>query len=33
MSPQPRITIGELLKERGEAMNMELIAGENGLYR
>ena len=33
MSPQPRITIGELLKERGEVMNMELIAGENGLYR
>ena len=34
MSPHPpRITIGELLEERGEAMKMELIAGENGLYR
>jgi HPr kinase/phosphorylase len=34
MSPHPpRITIGELLEERGKAMNMELIAGENGLYR
>ena len=33
MSPQPRITIGELLHERSEAMKMELLAGEGGLYR
>ncbi|MDT8375383.1 MAG: HPr(Ser) kinase/phosphatase [Mariprofundaceae bacterium] len=33
MSPQPRITIGELLEEQGEAMKMRLIAGESGLYR
>ena len=33
MTSQPRITIGELLKERGEAMNMQLLTGESGLHR
>lgn len=33
MSQQPRITLGELLKERGEALGMRLITGEKGLYR
>jgi len=33
MSQLPRITLGELLEERGEAMNMRLITGAKGLYR
>jgi len=33
MSMLPRITLGELLDERGEVMNMKLITGEKGLYR
>lgn len=33
MSRNPRITLGELLKEQGEAMRMKLVTGEAGLYR
>jgi len=33
MSQQPRITISELLAERGEALQMRLLEGEAGLYR
>lgn len=33
MSQAPRITLGELLEERGKAMKMRLITGEKGLYR
>lgn len=33
MTQAPRITLGELLDERGEAMKMRLITGEKGLYR
>lgn len=33
MSQQPRITISELLAERGEALQMQLLEGEAGLYR
>ena len=33
MSPPPRITLGELLKERGKTMKMELLAGEQSLHR
>lgn len=33
MGQHPRITLGELLEERGKALNMRLITGEKGLYR
>lgn len=33
MTQAPRITLGELLDERREALNMRLITGEKGLYR
>ncbi|MDX8403962.1 MAG: HPr(Ser) kinase/phosphatase [Mariprofundaceae bacterium] len=33
MSQAPRITLGELLEERGKTMKMRLITGEKGLYR
>ncbi|MES0372066.1 MAG: HPr(Ser) kinase/phosphatase [Mariprofundaceae bacterium] len=33
MTQAPRITLGELLDERGDAMKMRLITGKKGLYR
>jgi HPr kinase/phosphorylase len=33
MTQLPRITIGELLHEQGEAMRMRLLTGEKGLHR
>jgi len=33
MSQEPRITLGEIFAEQGEAMQMRLITGEKGFYR
>jgi len=33
MSKTPRITLGEIFAEQGEAMQMRLITGEQGLHR
>ncbi|PCH52625.1 MAG: serine kinase, partial [Flavobacteriaceae bacterium] len=33
MSKAPRITLGEIFAEQGEAMQMRLITGEQGLHR